>query len=45
MSSDNDWGSPSWNTSWDVFDDDWFPEYSSSHDVSDSTVGRFPHLL
>jgi len=39
VSTDNNWGSPSWNTSWDVFDDDWFTENSSSHNVSNGTVG------
>ena len=45
VSSNHNWSSPSWNTSWDVFDDDWFTEDSSSHNVSDCTVGGFPHLF
>lgn len=45
VSTNDDWVGPAWNKSWDVFNDDGFSENSSIKDISDCSVGRFPHLL
>ena len=45
MSSDDDWFGPTWNTSWDVFDDNWLTEDDTTDDVSNCAVGGLPHLL
>ena len=45
VSSNDDWFLPSWNESGDVFNDDGFSKDSSIENVSDSSIGTFPHLL
>ncbi len=45
MSSDNNGFFPSRDKSWNIFDDDWFSKHSTVENVSDSTIGAFPHLL
>jgi hypothetical protein len=45
VSSNNDWLSPSWHTSWNVFDDDGLTEDDTTNDVANSAVGGLPHLL
>ena len=45
MSTNNDGLCPSWDKSWDVRNDDWFSEHGSIKNVSNSSVGRSPHLL
>ena len=45
MSSDNDGVLPSRDEPWDVLDDDRFSEDSSVENVSDGSIGTFPHLL
>ena len=41
----NDGGSPVRNQARDIFDNDWLTENGSVQDVTDSTVGAFPHLF
>lgn len=43
--SNNDWFFPSRNESWNVINDDGFSEDSTVEDVSNGTVGTFPHML
>ena len=45
MTADHNWFAPMWNQPWNVLDDDWFAEYNSTQDVTDSSVRRLPHLL
>jgi hypothetical protein len=45
MSSNNNWFFPSWNKPWNIFDDDWFSEYCTVKNVSDSSIWAFPHLF
>ena len=45
VSSNNNGFFPSWNKSWDVIDDDRFSEDGSVENVSDCTVGAFPHVF
>ena len=45
VSSNNNWLGPSWNTSGDVFNDDWLTEDNTADDVSDSAIGGLPHLF
>lgn len=45
MSSNNNRLFPSWNQFWDVVDDNGFSEDSTIEDVSDGTVGAFPHFF
>ena len=45
MSANNDGLGPARNESWDVFNDDRFSEDSSVKNVSDGSIGTFPHLL
>jgi hypothetical protein len=43
--ADNDGLFPSRDESWDVLDNDWFSEDSSIEDVSDGSIGTFPHFF
>ena len=45
VSSDDDRLCPGVDETGHVLDNDWLSEDSSSEDVSDSSVGTFPHLL
>lgn len=45
VSSNNDWLSPTRNTSWDVFDNDWLAEDDTTNNVANSAVRGLPHLL
>jgi hypothetical protein len=45
VSTDNDWFFPSRYQFGYIFDDDRFSEDSSVEDVSDGTVGAFPHFF
>ena len=45
VSADDDGLFPAWDEPGDVFDDDWFSEDGSVEDVSDGSIGRFPHLF
>lgn len=36
---------PAKNKAWDVFTHDWLSENCSAQDVSDGSIGTFPHLL
>ena len=45
MSTDDDWFCPTWNTSGNVLDDDWLTENDTSNNITESSVGRLPHLL
>ena len=45
MSTDDDWFCPTWNTSGNVFDDDWLTENDTPNYITESSVGRLPHLL
>ena len=45
VSSNDDWSGPSWNVSWDVFDENWLSEHGSTEIVSNGSIWRFPHLL
>ena len=45
MSTDNDWFGPTWNTTWNVLDDDGLTENDTSDNVTDGSVGGLPHLL
>ena len=45
VSSNNDGLSPARNKSWNVFDDNWFTENSTTKDVSNCTVRWLPHLF
>lgn len=45
VSSNNDGFFPSWDESWNVFNDDWFSKNGSVQNVSDGTIGTFPHVF
>lgn len=45
MSTDDDWFGPTWNTTWNVLDDDGLTENDTSNNVTESSVGGLPHLL
>ena len=45
MSTYDDWFCPTWNTSWNVLDDDGLTENDTSNNVTDGSVGGLPHLL
>lgn len=45
VSSDNDRFFPSGNESWNVINDDGFSEDSTVEDVSNGTIGTFPHMF
>ena len=45
MAANHDRLSPVWNKTWNVADDDWFAEDNAAENVTDSSVGRLPHLL
>ena len=45
MSANNDGLGPARNESWDVFNDDRFSEDSSVKNVSDGSIGAFPHFF
>lgn len=45
VSSDNNWLFPSWNESGDIFNNDGFSKDGTVQDVSDGSVGAFPHLF
>ena len=45
MSTNNDWGSPSWDASWNVGNHNWLSKYCSIKDVSNGSIWTSPHLL
>lgn len=45
MPSDHDRLFPPWNQSGDVFNDNWFSEDCATQNVSDCSIGAFPHLF
>lgn len=45
MTSNDDRFFPPWNKSWDVFNNDRLSENSTIQNISDGTIGAFPHLL
>lgn len=45
VSSNNNGFFPSWDKSWDVFNDDWFSKNGSVQNISDGTIRTFPHVL
>ena len=45
VSSDNNGFFPSWNKSWDIVDDDRFSKDGTIENVSNGSIGTFPHLF
>jgi hypothetical protein len=45
VSANDNWFSPAGNKPWNVLDNDWLAEDSSTQDVSNSTVWRLLHLF
>ena len=45
MTTNDNWLSPSWNKTWDCWNDDWLSKDGSTKDVADRAVRALPHLL